>query len=279
MTKGVLGIIICPMNDDFLLHYLCKDPEVGRIVLLENDNSSRIGRRLSENGARFETVPEREFFEGRIAFDEDIFNIVIMTNSLGLHAEPQSLRTFIEDQILRMQPLIDAIGLYYGLCGNFAWDISKWAEQRGLKPVEVFRGKDGAVCDDCVSIAVGGPSRYWDLEKKYTGMFYLTPSIAENWEDFVAAGDGAKQLEAIPKETLDEIDVHSPTDMMRWMFELGGYQYILKLDTGLSDRKRFDEHAETIGGKLRLKPIDAEDGWVTLYPAESLYRKCKAHLA
>lgn len=278
MTKGVLGIIICPMNDDQLVHSISGDSEVDRVVVLKNDYSEIIGKKLESKGVAVEYIPEEKFDNGEVEFDRGKFNIVIKTNSLGLHAEPDKLRAYVEKQIVDIQPYVDALGLYYGLCGTYGWDITEWAKQNCLKPVAVFRGEDGKVCDDCVSIVVGGPGRYYELEKKYTGMFYLTPSIAENWVDFVAAGESGQQLESIPEETRDELNIHTPVDMMRWMFELGGYEYILRLDTGYGNRPKFIEISEEIGEALKLKPIDAEEGWVTDYPTNAIYEECRSYL-
>ncbi|MCQ2079502.1 MAG: DUF1638 domain-containing protein [archaeon] len=267
------------MNDDQLIYYLCRDADVGRIVLLDNDFSDGIRSKLTERGATFDVVPERDFDEGRVEFDRSILNVVIKTNNLGLHAEPEKLRAHIESQVRDIQPFVDALGIYYGICGNYGWDIPKWAEGQGFKPTAVFVGDDGRVCDDCVSIAVGSSARYRDLERRYTGMFYLTPAIAENWVDFVAAGDGAEQLKNIPEETLEELGIHGQMDFMRWLFEIGHYEYILKLDTGFADTERFNRKAEEIGQALNLKPIEVEDGWVCARAAESIYERCKGFLS
>ena len=203
MAKGVLGIIICPMNDDYLIHSICTDREVGRIVLLQNKHSDGIKAKLESRGVQFDIVPEYFFDNGNMVFDKKILNVVIKTNDLGLHAEPKDLRDYIEAEITELQPLVDAVGLYYGICGNFAWDITEWCKERGYKPTAVFRALDGRVCDDCVAIAIGGTEKYKQLEREYKGMFYVTPAIADNWVAFVGAGDIGKQLKSISKETLD----------------------------------------------------------------------------
>ena len=275
MTRGVLGIIICPMNDDPLLHFIRNDSDVDRVILLQNEHSDRILGKLESSGIPFDVVPEQDFDEGRMVVDHDKFNIVIKANNLALHGEPTKLRARIEEQVRQIQPLVDVVGLYYGTCGNAGWDMEKWASEQNLKPLCVFRGTDGKVCDDCVALAVGGQTRYRQLEREYVGMFYLTPAIADNWVDFVSAGDDADQFKNIPPETLDALGIHSDMDFMRWLFELGHYKNVLKLYTGITDRAKFDAQAEDIGKVLNLKPIEAADGWVTLDPSESLYNRCK----
>lgn len=284
MTKGVLGILICPMVDDELLHYMCADKEVGRIVLIDNGFGEDLMAKLDNRGVKYDLFPEDRISDGSVVFDRDIFNIVIKSNDLGLHADPKNLRSVVEDEVRFMSSYADAIGLYYGICGNFGWDVSDWASKQGLKPVAVMRGSDGKICDDCVAIAVGSSSRYYQLEKKYTGMFYLTPAIAGNWVRFVEAGGnssggGMEQLKNIPKDTLEFLGIHNEMDYMRWLFEIGHYKYILKLDTGFADSGQFDKKAEEIGRTLNLKPIDVEDGWVCADTAEAIYTQCKKFLS
>ena len=279
MAKGVLGIIICPMNDDYLIHSICTDKEVGRIVLLQNKYSDGIKAKLESRGAQFDIVPEYFFDNGNMVFDKKILNVVIKTNDLGLHAEPKDLRDYIEAEITELQPLVDAVGLYYGICGNFAWDITEWCKEKGYKPTAVFRALDGRVCDDCVAIAIGGTEKYKQLEREYKGMFYVTPAIADNWVAFVGAGDIGKQLKSISKETLEDLGIHSEQDFMRWMFELGHYENILMIDSGLSDTKAFEKKAHEMGQALNLKPIRCAEGWATLECAEALYKECKGFLS
>ena len=174
---------------------------------------------------------------------------------------------------------MDAVGLYYGICGNFAWDITEWCKEKGYKPTAVFRALDGRVCDDCVAIAIGGTEKYKQLEREYKGMFYVTPAIADNWVAFVGAGDIGKQLKSISKETLEGLGIHSEQDYMRWMFELGHYENILMIDSGLSDTEAFEKKAHEMGQALNLKPIRCAEGWATLECAEALYKECKGFLS
>ncbi len=278
MVKGVLGIILCPMLEDELLYSLKKDRDIDRIVLLQNRFSALTHDKMKKRGIEFEYLPEEAFDQGRMEFDRSIYNVVIKCNDLALHAEPPKLKDHITQQVRDIQPLVDAVGLYYGICGNFGWDIVEWARKEGLKPTSVFRGDDGKVCDDCVAVAIGGSTNYNRFIKRYTGIFFLTPAIANNWEVFVMAGDSAKALESIPKETLADLGIHNQMDFMRWMFEVGHYENLLKMDTGLDPDLDMDKRADEIGKMLNLKPIQIEDGWLTLSTAEAIYADCKSHM-
>lgn len=278
MAKGVLGIIICPMMNDELLYCLCRDPEVARTVILDNGFAGDLKRRMGAGGHPFELVPESDLYDGKLEFDRNVLTVVIRSNDLALHAEPKDLKAHVEKEVEEIQPYVDALGIYYGICGNYGWDITAWAKQMGYKPTAVFRGLDGRVVDDCVAVAVGGSDRYLQMEKKYTGMFYVTPAIADNWIEFVGAGDIGKQLSNIPKETLEELGIFSDLDYMRWLFEIAHYKNILKLDTKLGDSGKFEAKVNEIGKAVNLKPIDIEDGWITLQSAEGIYAQCKKNL-
>lgn len=278
MVKGTLGIIYCPMLEDELLYSLGRDDEIDRIILLANPFCQSLREKMDSRGLEYEYVPEEGFDQGRLPIDHEQFTIILKANDLALHAEPAKLKAHIEKQVTDIQPYVDALGLYYGMCGNFGWDIAQWCRDMGYKPTSVFRGEDGIVCDDCVAVAIGGSSMYKKLVRRYTGMFFMTPAIVGNWRAFISAGELGKELQNIPKETLEELGITSEEDYMRWMFELGHYEHSLIIDTGLGDTEKFLAKCDEVSQALNLKPITIEDGWVTLHPAEAIYAECRANL-
>lgn len=279
MTSGVLGIIACPMLEDELIHLIRTDEENKVLYVIENDHSKSLRHKLDISSIGYVLLDEKDFFSGIIKVDKSRFNIVIYMNNLGLHAEPKQLKVKIEEEIMEIQPHVDAIGLYYGLCGNYGWDITSWCKENGFKPTEVFRDMEGRVCDDCVGVCVGGGPRYLELEKTYTGMLYVTPAIASNWLDFLAAGDMMKGIESMNKiESLRELGIRTPDDYMRWMFEMCGYKNMVQIDSGIGNRDDFDVSIEDMSRRLNLKILQAEPGWATLQPAEDLYAACRRNL-
>lgn len=276
MARGVLGIILCPMLEDELLYNIGRDKDVGRIVLLDNEFCGSTRDKMTKKGLKFDVVPEADFDAGKTEFDRSIFNVVIKSNDLALHSEPQDLKAHIEKQIRDMQPYVDALGLYYGLCGNYGWDITAWCREQGLKPAAVFRDDEGKVCDDCISVALGGSKHYLALQKKYTGMFYMTPAFANNWQDFAMAGDDAKSIATLPEETREALGITDKESFIAWMFEFCGYQNTLKIDTGLGDSENFEKKFQEISARLNLKPLVIEDGWVTMNSVDGIYHACKS---
>ncbi len=275
MAEGILGVIACPMLEDELIHTLGGDPCGKSVTVLETGHCGSLRRKLDAAGIDHAPMPVDDFLDRGIE-PSGGFDVVINMNPLALHSEPEDLRRFIEGQVTSFQPHVDVLGVYYGLCGNHGWDLTRWCDERGYKPAMTFRDAGGRICDDCIGVCVGGGPRYIELGRTYPGMFYATPAIASNWRDFLAGIDLDKRLESMNRfGSLQELGIRTADDYMRWLFEIGHYEYIVQIDNGLGDRTEFDrcvgEMAETLG----LEVLQAEPGWATLQPAEDLYAACK----
>lgn len=279
MANGILGIIACPMLEDELIYGLTHDPEPKKIYILDNEPATSIRKKMESRGCQYDLISHDEFYAGNIDIGREGYHVVIDMNKLGLHAEPKELKDFVEKQIGSMQPYVDAVGVYYGICGNYGWDITEWCKERNYKPAAVFRDNTGRICDDCVGVCVGGGERYLKLEMEHTGMFYVTPAIADNWQEFMGDSDVAKQVKGLTPDMMKFLGLRGPDDYARWLFSVGGYTTILQLDNGLEeDRTHFDRKVEEISKKVKLKILEAEPYWPTLQPAIDLYNNCKKML-
>lgn len=281
MTKGTLGIIICPMVDDNLVYSLRKDKEPRKIYVVENENNSSIKRKFSKAGIEYELVPWAAIKSGVIQPDSSVFNIIIHPISLGLHAVPEDLKETVEELAYDMQPYVDAIGFYLGTCGNYDWNIPAWCEEKGLKPSAMFTDENGNLCHDCVGINIAGGPRYNELQKKFTGHLYVFPAMASNFDEFMAAdsADTAATEESLTDEMREVLGIEPGRDgYLRWLLGLGGYEYIFKIDTGLEDEEEFEKDLQNVAAKTKLKIRVDPDGWASLQPTEDIYAKCKSFL-
>lgn len=272
MTKGILGVIACPMLEDELIYSLSKDPEDKSVYVLETPYNGSLKRKLELNNVKFETMDEWEFMNSNAGLDRERFNVVIKMKNLALHAEPKVLMDDLENDLTMIQGRVDAVAMYYGMCGNYGMDLTKWAKDNLNMPVATFRDCNGRVCDDCVGVAVGGLEGYQHLIKDYTGVMLLTPAIATNWEDFLGASDMAKGL-----------DVMGPGDkkeQMRWLLEMCGYTSEVMIDTGLNivPQEEFDKAAEDMSKSLGLKILHAGSKYTDHGPMERIYAESKADL-
>jgi len=265
MSSGTIGIIGCPILDDEIVYSLKRDGEQKNIYIVDTPPSRTVKKKLESNNIPFTLIDEWDFKNKYYEIDrENAFNVIIFMNKLGLHSKPIVLRETLEEQMRYCQSHVDVIALYYGMCGNAGWDVSEWADVTLDIPVFVFRDEDGHVCDDCIGVAVGGHSKYCDFVKKHPGMFYVTPSIAENWDEYAEELDFCKGFEIMDIYTVKEV------------FEVFGYRNAVKIDTGIGIK---DEELECMCDRFTTKTglefITAESDIVNVYPTERIYLDAK----
>ena len=268
MTHGILGIIACPMLEDELIYSLANDQEEKDVYVLDTPYNESLRRKMDQKGVPYKMMDEWDFMNCNSDIDRSRLSIVIRMMSLGLHAEPKDLMNKIQDDMVMLQGRVDAVGLYYGMCGNYGWDISKWAAEHLTYPAVMFKDKEGRVCDDCVGVAVGGLCGYQRLIKEFTGVMLFTPAVATNWVDFLSASDMMKGMDKRrdTKESLKEI------------LEMCGYNSVVQIDTGLEDRKEFDDATKDFADYMHFNILQASPDYADLGPAKKLYSEAKALL-
>ena len=282
MAKGILGIIACPMLDDNLVYSLSNDPEEKTVAVVDNPYNTSIRRKLEEKGVAYETIAWDDFVSGMYTPDRDRFNVVIVMINLGLHAVPEKLKDLVEDMTRDISPHVDAFGFYLGTCGNYEWNLPAWCKENGLKPATTFFDGEGHLCHDCVGIAISGGPRYLELQHKYMGHLYIFPAMATNFDEFMEADSAGSSMpmESLTDDMREALGIEPGRDgYLRWLLGLGGYEYILRLDTGLGDKEQFDRDIQRVADRTHLKIKQAEDGWATIQPTIDMYDRCKALLS
>ncbi|MBQ8179185.1 MAG: DUF1638 domain-containing protein [Candidatus Methanomethylophilaceae archaeon] len=281
MISGILGMIVCPMVDDNLVYSLVKDDEPKRIVIVANGNEGSVATKLSKAGVPYETVSWDDVLSGSVVFDTGMYNLILYMIDLGLHSRPDELKRVVEGLTGEMQPYVDAIGFYLGTCGNYEWNIPAWSDGMGYKPSAMFCDRNGCLCHDCVGINIAGGPRYNELQSAYMGHLYVFPAMATNYDEFMEAdqAEAAATEASLTDEMREVLGIEPGRDgYMRWLLSLGGYEYILKIDTGIGDRENFEADLQKVAAKTHLKIKEAEEGWATLQPTDDLYAKCKSFL-
>ena len=268
MTHGILGIIACPMLEDELIYSLSNDDEEKDIYVLDTPPNGSLRRKMDQKGVRYTIMDEWDFMNANSDIDRSRFNVVIRMMSLGLHAEPKELMEKIEDDMIMLQGRVNAVGLYYGMCGNYGWDISKWADEHLDYPAVMFKDAQGRVCDDCVGVAVGGLCGYQRLIKEFTGVMLFTPAVATNWEDFLGASDMMKGY----------VGSGDTRANLKEILEMCGYNSVVQIDTGLEDRGEFDAATKDFADYMGFRILQASDDYADLGPAKKLYSEEKSLL-
>jgi hypothetical protein len=265
-VSGILGVMACPILEDELIYSMSRDEDISAVYLLDNRHAKSIKIKLKRKEIPHTIVGEEEFLNGSFRVTDEGYVIVIWMMDLALHEEPKDLRVALEKYMKQMQPYVDAIALYFGLCGNGMKDVDIWAKDNLDIPMTIIRDNDGNIVDDCISTAIGGKDQYLKLLRKYPGIMYFTPAFATNYDDLLGRMELFKGV-----DTGDE-------SMLKMVFEMADYHEVMKIDTGLGDPDEFQAATEKFANRLGFEILTLEDGWCTLEPADRIYAEAKGFL-
>jgi hypothetical protein len=245
---------------------MSKDDGISNIYLLDNRHAKSIKIKLARHKIKHEIISEESFLNGSFGIERGGYTIVIWMMDLGLHEEPTDLRDALRESMIKIQERVDALALYYGLCGNGLKDIDVWAGENLSIPMTIIRDNEGKIVDDCVAAAIGGTKQYLRLLKKYPGIMYFTPAFATNYDDLLGR-----------MELFKGVDVGDES-MLKMVFEMADYHEVMKIDTGLGDPDEFQAATEKFANRMGFDILELEDGWVTLEPADRVYAEAKGFL-
>ncbi|MFA6803487.1 MAG: DUF1638 domain-containing protein [Candidatus Methanomethylophilaceae archaeon] len=263
MVSGKLGMMVCPMLEDEMIHNLLSDKDEKDVYLLDNTFTKTIVPKLDKNGIGFTLLNERNYLDNRIYIPDDRFSVIIWMMDLGLHEEPENLKNRIRELLVEFQDRTDSIMLYYGRCGKGLDGIEEWGREFLTVPVTIMKDRKGQVCDDCICVPVGGTENYLRLLRKYPGIMYFTPAMSCNFEEFM------KRMELF--KGVDKND----REMFRMILEMADYKYVMEIQTGLGDQENFHRCTEEFAGEYNLEIKQLEDGWVSLDVADLSYAEAK----
>ncbi len=236
------------------------------MLLVRNEHSFSLERKMGDNGEGLELIEEEDFLRGGTELPREGFNWVIWMKDLGLHEEPNDLREEILRSLEEIDGVFDATILFYGLCGNALKDIREWAAERVRTPVEILRSPDGKIVDDCIAVAIGGQDNYLRLLKKYPGILYFTPGYATNWEQLKSRMELFKGMDADDDE------------MVRMIFEMAEYDTVMKIPTGLGDDEEFDRCTRRFAERYDFNITTLGREWCTLEAVDHSYERAKGLL-
>ena len=260
-TNGILGIIGCPILEDEIIHSILRDADISNVLVIENDDSRNLLRKLRKAGtkAKVSSIKENELD----VLPQDGFNLIILMKSMALHEQPQILRSEVAKAVELIGPKCHSIMLFYGLCGN-AFKHLPEIEAETKQQLTLLTDEQGRPVDDCIAAVLGGTDGYYSLLKRYPGVFYLTPAWAENWRELIFKMELTRGV--------DKGDL----SMLKWMFETAGYKKALALDTGLGDREVFEEKVEDFVREFHFERASLEKEFITLEAVERSYDRAKS---
>jgi hypothetical protein len=223
-----LGLIGCRLFEDEIVHILCHDEDVSRIFVVENEESEDIIRKLEGRGVKEKALLVKEDGLADLPHFKGLA-VVLWLKPMALHHKPEKLNEEIRATISKLEPICGSVLLFYGLCGNAFKHIEK-DSQVYCVPVNILKDSKGQIVDDCIGTILGGTDEYYELLKRSSGTFFLTPMWAANWRELF------HKVQILP----DPNDIEGA----RYIFKCVGYKKVYKMDTGLGDPERFDREID-----------------------------------
>lgn len=244
------------MFEDEIIYLLENDPEIEKVVVVENNDCSGIRKKMLDAGIPHSTLPF-EKLPGKQEEKGLTLNIYML--ELALHAIPENLKRTVYSKVEAMAPHSDGILLFYGLCGNVLGKIEDDFRTLGCK-VCILKEEDGEIVDDCIGAVLGGRRPYLEVLKscKGVGTFFLTPMWAANWREMIRTAGLSQNPDDI--------------SMSKFIFDYAGYKRVAKINTGLIYEKDFEVYVREFSTLFDFEITELEG---TMKLVESCYAKTK----
>ncbi|SFM30371.1 DUF1638 domain-containing protein [Methanolobus profundi] len=253
---SVMSIIACKIMQDEIVWLFTNDPEIDRIIIVENENISEFREKLNEQHVPYEVIPFEKMQEHPDVTDKDGLVIIVNILELGLHAVPKTLRSEVYQTIEEMVPFSDGILLFYGLCGNVLGKVEEdFCLEKDGCIVRILRD-DVRIVDDCIGAAVGGGANYLKLLKTHSKepAFFFTPMYANSWRELLSIDKYASDPEKALK-------------MAKMVNDMAGYSRVAKVNTGLTYVKDIDAKIEEYASLFGYSTFEVSGN-------QEIFKKC-----
>jgi hypothetical protein len=252
----VISIIGCRMFEDEIMHLLENDPEIEKVIVVENNDCDGLRKKMLEAGVPHKVLPVEEIPEKQ---EEKGFTLNIYMLELALHAIPENLKRTVYSKVEAMAPRSDGILVFYGLCGNVLGKIEEDFKALDCK-VRILKEENGEIVDDCIGAVLGGREQYLKALKSCRGVgtFFLTPMWAANWREMIRTAGLSKNPDDIK--------------MSKFVFDYAGYKRVARINTGLAYEKDFEACVREFSRLFEFEITDLEG---TMKLVENCYAKTK----
>jgi hypothetical protein len=249
----VIGVLICEVLEDEMLHLLAGDPDFQKITFIATDPGEDLIAGLRHKiGDRLAVIPDVEDFRPDPEAPLEILATVLR---VGLHMDKDLLQEGVVSEGTRLAAKSDALLLGYGLCGNVLLDIEEKMTDVCC-PIVMPEHADGSKVDDCVCLVLGGSDKYLDHVYQEAGTWFVTPGWLKHWE------------------TLLVKELHCPDiPTVKWIFDRTGYKRCLMVNTGIAEYEKYRAATEDFAKTFNFY-IDEVEGTLDLLK-ESLDRAKK----
>jgi len=241
----VLSIIACRMFEDELVCMIEKHGNIATLVLVEDENSTSIARKLEHCGYAYKVLPLEKIPQFITDTSPDNTIVVIHMLELALHAIPENLRRTVYGKIEQMRVYSQTVLLFYGLCGNVLGKVETEMSTCSC-PVYILKEENGEIVDDCIGAVLGGRAAYLSKLKGFRGVgtFFMTPKWAANWKEMIRSAGITNDPDN--------------TKMAKYVFDYAGYKKVAKLKTGLIYEQGFDNMVDDFARTFDFEIIEME---------------------
>lgn len=260
----VITIIGCRIFEDEIVHIIEKDPGLEGVIVVKNDNSIGLVRKLEETASypsySILAIEEVHALLGKGRTGERIrkeagkeieeekrdLTLTLVVNVMGFAFEgfPDRLKEAVYETIEDAKEYSDAVLLLYGLCGNVLGNVEQDFGASGF-PVFILTDREGEIVDDCVGAVLGGRGAFLSkLKAEGTGTYFLTPVGAAYWKEILVASRITPDPENI--------------EMTKMVFDYSGYKNVAKVNTGLHYEKEFETKVKEFANSFGFEIVNME---------------------
>ncbi len=179
MTQmATLGILTCEILELEFAYLLKTDQQIERITIVEDQHSQRLIEALESAGTP--KVNRITKPQSHAPGTQDEIEVLVSVLELALHNRKHTLQQGIQEAARDMGPVVDALLLGYGLCGNALEKPEELLVEAGV-PIFIPMDEDHPV-DDCVGLIIGGRKKYYGEQCKIAGTFFMIPGWTVHWK-------------------------------------------------------------------------------------------------
>ena len=257
MTK--IAFVSCRIYEDELTYLTAKYEKNKKIIVIETDFIETFERKLIFEKISYLKIKPEDLEKTIHEFEnenEDV--LVIQLIEFSMESKPDKIKDLVYDKIEWLQPFVNGVLAFYGLCGNVLGQLEEDLSKPEC-PVHILKDENGFISDDCIGVSLGGRNRYISVLKSGTrgeGTFFLTPMQAAHWRELAYSS-------SVTPDPNDD-------NMIRIVFEYSNYKNVGKVSTGLKYEENFNEIVDDFSKRFNMKIIEY-DGTVSV--VEKSYEK------
>jgi hypothetical protein len=249
-----LGIILCEVFEEEILHLLKKNEIFDKIIVVDNESSKYFQRALENNFTPEQIKIARELCSTRFLKRETPLEIVIYVLPFYLHTSPAEIKNQVVNASREIEKHIDKLILFYGLCGNSLSDIETLLRDNRLRiPVAILLDEKKEVVDDCICALLGSREEYAKELYKEGGTWFMTLGWSRHWDKIAkerAEMLGPEHMEELARKLgIKKLD---GLENLKIIFDHTKYKRLLALELGFEDKTEYKTKCEDFASCLNL---------------------------